>query len=215
MDKFQILLNLGYLLTFTALSVRDILWLRVLLVSTQLSFFSYGLITQNKTVIFWNSLFLIINSYRLVRLIQERRPIDLPPELIDLYEKVFSSMRRREFWYLWHIGRRRTVKDRQIIRKGERQRELMLITAGKVEVNRDGTLLAELTRGSFIAEMSFLTGEGASADVFARGEVQYMAWEQEKIRSLQQINPDLYMKIQNILGKDLSAKIKSGGSNNQ
>ena len=58
--------------------------------------------------------------------------------------------------------------------------------------------------------MSFLTGEAATADVYAEGAVRYIAWEQTKLRSLDQLNPDLLIKIQNILGKDLTQKLKEG-----
>ena len=56
--------------------------------------------------------------------------------------------------------------------------------------------------------MSFLTGEEATANVIAQGNVKYIAWEQEKLKSLKQLNPDLLIKIQNILGKDLTMKLK-------
>lgn len=71
MDKIQILVNLGYIFMLAALTVRDILWLRILLVSAQLSLFSYGLITSNTPVAFWNALFFVINSYQVVRLFQQ------------------------------------------------------------------------------------------------------------------------------------------------
>ena len=87
-----------------AFTVRDILWLRILLVSAQLSLFSYGLISANIPVAFWNALFFAINGYQVIRLFQQRRPIELPVELVDLYEQLFSSMRRREFLYFWQMG---------------------------------------------------------------------------------------------------------------
>ena len=57
--------------------------------------------------------------------------------------------------------------------------------------------------------MSFLTGEVATADTIANGNVRFLAWNQDKLRHLDQLNPQLLIKIQNILGKDLVAKLKS------
>ena len=44
---------------------------------------------------------------------------------------------------------------------------LALILSGGVSVVRGEWEVAELTRGSFIAEISFLSGDPASADVIA------------------------------------------------
>ena len=57
--------------------------------------------------------------------------------------------------------------------------------------------------------MSFLSGEPASANVAASGDVQYVSWTQEKLKSLEQLNPQLLIKIQNVLGKDLVGKVKA------
>ena len=205
-----VLINLGYFLMLAALLVRDILWLRGILIAAQLSLFSYGFHSGNTAVAFWNFIFVIINLFQVIRLIKERKPIDLPDELVDLYDNIFSSMRRREFFYLWQMGQKEKITDGRIIQAGKRQTKIALILSGRVIVENKQVKIAELTRGSFIAEMSFLTGEPASADVLADGEVELMVWEQEKIRNLNQINPDLFIKIQNILGKDLSVKLKVG-----
>jgi hypothetical protein len=210
MDTIQILLNLGYIFMLAAFTIRDILWLRFMLISAQLSLFSYGTVTGNMAVAFWNMLFLLINTYQAIRLIRERRPIDLPEELLELYDKLFATMRRREFLYLWNMGVIRTAKDVLLVKKGIKQKKLLLILSGTVSVKDGDREIARLTDGSFVAEMSFLTGEAATADVYAEGAVRYIAWEQTKLRSLDQLNPDLLIKIQNILGKDLTQKLKEG-----
>ena len=206
----QILINIGYLFMLSAMTVRDILWLRVLLVTAQLTLFSYGILVDNLNVAFWNLLFLSINTFQIIRLIRERRPIELPPDQLDLYQKIFSGMRRREFLYLWHMGNVTVAEDVQLIKADTRQDKLFLVLEGQVRVVRDGKLITHLKRGSFIAEMSFLTGNPATADVFADGWVRYLFWEQDKLRDLQKMNQALLIKFQNILGKDLTEKIKAG-----
>ena len=202
-----ILINVGYFLMLSALLVRDILWLRAILIAAQSSLFSYGLVSANQPVIFWNGLFVIINIIQVIRLVRERRPIELPEKLIEIYDKVFSSMRRREFLYLWHMATERQFKDQLIVEGGKHPKEISLIISGKVEVLKDEQQMALLSKGSFIAEMSFLTGKVASADVKALGNVKLISWEQKKLHSLKQINTELFIKLQNILGKDLTEKV--------
>jgi hypothetical protein len=204
-----IMVNLGYFFMFLALAAKDILLLRSILIFGQLSLVSFGYFSDNLFVSFWNVLFFGMNSFHVVRLLSERRKIELPAELKDLYERVFRSMGRREFLLFWNMGRFERREGDQMIREGEYQRELVLILSGTFNVVKSGELIATLTRGSFVAEMSFFTGNPASADVFASGPVEYIVWNQEKLRNLNQINPQLFIKIQNVLAKDLAGKIKS------
>ena len=206
----QFLVNLGYILMLLAMLVRDILWLRAILISAQLSLFSYGLLMENYTVAFWNFLFFLINGVQVARLARERRPIDLPAEIADLYENIFSTMRRREFLNLWHMGSIKDADNEQLIVAGRNQKKLFLILSGKIRVEKNGALITKLGRGSFLAEMSFLTENPATADAFADGKVRYIFWEQQKLNDLQKINAELFIKLQNILGKDLSEKVKAG-----
>jgi hypothetical protein len=204
-----ILVNLGYFFMFLALTAKDILLLRSILILGQLSLVSFGYFSDNLYVSFWNVLFFGINSFQIARLLRERTKIELPAELTDLYERVFSSMSRREFLTFWNMGRTERREGDQMIREGEHQRELVLILSGTFNVAKGSEVIAKLNRGSFIAEMSFLTGDPASADVFANGPVEYIVWNQEKLRNLNQINPQLFIKFQNVLAKDLADKIKS------
>lgn len=205
----QIFLNLAYLLMVAALVVRDILWLRSLLTISQFSFISYAILTDNFSMTIWNSLFIAVNAVQLFRLFWEQKPVILPPDLDEIHKKVFSIMKKREFLYFWETGRVRQIENQYLIRTGTPQTELSLIVSGAVAVSAGGKEVARLSRGSFIAEMSFLTEEPASANVRADGLVTYISWDQAKLTSLKQVNPDLLIKLQAILGKDLSYKLKS------
>jgi len=208
----KVLINFGYLLMLLAFAVRDILWLRSILIGGQLSIMAYALSINNNIVAFWNILFVIINSIQVVRVIRERRPIDLPQDLYDLYDQIFSELTRREFLFFWEMGLMFQTKNKIIIKEGEHQNDLSLILSGTVNVVKNGKTIANLQRGSFIAEMSFLTNETASADVKAEGTVTHISWGQDKIRSLKILNPQLLIKIQNILGKDLAQKVKAAST---
>ena len=58
-------------------------------------------------------------------------------------------------------------------------------------------------------EMGLLTGETASADVVARGEVVVRSWPFEQLRKLRNENPALWSKLQSVLGYDLIEKIRA------
>ena len=53
----------------------------------------------------------------------------------------------------------------------------MLVVNGTAEVKRDATVIAQLERGQFIAEISYITGKTASADVVVKEKLSYMIWD--------------------------------------
>ena len=83
---------------------------------------------------------------------------------------------------------------------------MMLNGTSSVEINNKH--IANLDRGSFIAEISFLTGEPASADVRTHDEVIYVSWDSDRLKRVQFENPGFWMKLQHALSQDLVKKVK-------
>lgn len=201
-------LNIAYLFMLIALAVRNILILRIVLISAQTVFIVYGIVTGNVVVLTWNSIFFAINVFQVVVLFRRRRPVEIPWDLRDVYEKTFPEMTKRQFMYFWQTGTRSVISPGIVIRQGSKQNQVLLILAGKAYVKSAGRDVGQLTRGSFVAEMSFLTGEPASANVVCYGPLTCASWNHENLHGLKEINYDLWIKLQHVLSKDLIGKVK-------
>ena len=118
-------------------------------------------------------------------------------------------MKRREFLLFWETGTQGTLEDEHIVHEGEEPKQLLCIVSGQARVSKQGRPIANLSRGQFVAELSFLSHERASADVVAVGELQYNSWNQDKLRRLAKINPELYQKLQHSVSRDVTNKIKA------
>ena len=209
MEQSVIILNLGYALTFIALAIREVFWLRITLTAAQISLFTYHYYyANNQSAAFWTAVFVIVNTYNIIKIIIDRRPKIIPDEIRDLYEGIFSNLTTREFLYFWNMGRIRSVTDEFLINSGEKQNNLLLVLSGTANVEVNGKPIASLDRGAFIAEISFLTGEPASADVHATSELIFIAWRSERLKNMQQENPSFWMKLQHALSEDLIKKVK-------
>ena len=93
MDIGSILLNIGFLFNLIALAFREILWIRILLtLGYFLRFVTQSYIEQNMNSSFWMIVFVIINLYQIIRIINERRRRYIEPKIFDIYESVFSSL---------------------------------------------------------------------------------------------------------------------------
>jgi len=209
METSVIILNLGYLLTFIALAIREVLWLRITLTAAQISLFCYHYIfANNLSAAFWTAIFVLVNTINIVKIILERRPKIIPEELQDLYEGIFKNLTTREFIYFWNMGIIKSVKNTYLIRSGEHQNNLLLILSGDAKIEVNGKAIAMLNRGAFIAEISFLTGEPASADVHVTDELIFISWRSERLKNMEIENPEFWIKLQQALSTDLINKVR-------
>ena len=73
MNNYEIIIHLAYLITFIALSIRDVLFLRIVLsVACCLQVvYQYGF-NNNPDIAFWNASFLAINLFQVVKIIKEQ-----------------------------------------------------------------------------------------------------------------------------------------------
>jgi len=210
MDIGSLLLNIGFLLNLIALGFRKILWIRILLsLGYFLRFITQSIVEQNMNSSFWMIVFVIINLYQIIRIINERRKRYIEPKIFDIYETVFNSLSTFEFLTFWKMGIIKNVEGgNSIIQKDEKLKSILLLINGKVNVKSNGRVIAYLPRGSFIGEISYITKEGATADVIADGDATYIEWTNKELKMIQLNNKIFWTKIQNILLKDLITKLK-------
>ena len=209
MNNYEIIIHLAYLITFIALSIRDVLFLRIVLsVACCLQVvYQYGF-NNNPDIAFWNASFLAINLFQVVKIIKERSPVKIPDDIVDIYRTKFSDMTHREFLYFWSLGKQKDVNDILLINEGEYQKSLFLILSGTAAVSRDSRVIATLHRPEFVGEISFITREPASANVDAKSRLYYIEWDQEELRRLKIKNSQFWTKLNQCLGEDLAKKIK-------
>jgi hypothetical protein len=210
MDIGSLLLNIGFLFNLIALAFREILWIRILLtLGYFLRFITQSYIEQNMNSSFWMIVFVLINLYHIIRIINERRKRYIEPKIFDIYESVFNSLTTFEFLTFWKKGIINNVENgTTIIEEDKKLNSMILLINGKVNVKSNGRTITCLPRGSFIGEISYITKEGASADVIADEDATYIEWTDKELKKIQLSNKIFWTKIQNILLKDLIIKLK-------
>ena len=214
MDIGAILLNVGYLCNLIALGFREILWIRVLLTLGYFLRFIQNYIENVVDSTFWMLVFVTINLYQIVVIINERRKRYIEPKIFDIYETVFNSLTTFEFLTFWKMGLIKNVENgTKIIEKDKKLNSILLLINGKADVKSDGKSIAFLPRGSFIGEISYITNEGASADVIADGDATYIEWTNKELKKIKISKKIFWTKIQNILLNDLIIKLKRSSVN--
>jgi hypothetical protein len=208
MNPISVIVHVGYSLMLCALLARDVLWLRALLIGAQTCIGTYAWLAGVPSIAAWNGLFVALNTGWVVRIIRERRAVQLPGPLRHLHERHFAALTAPEFLRLWTQGERRVLHGQRLTTAGVFPAELFFLINGRARVSLHGALLTELPAGYFVGEMSLLTGEPANADVDAAGTLDVMAWPADVFRALPVRNPLLWIKVQSVLGRDVVEKIK-------
>jgi len=211
LDPEQYIQHVGYIFTFLAISIRDVLWLRCVLAVAQTLLFIYAIsyppLNPRYDVAIWNSIFFIVNLYYVISIYKERQPLPIPNSISDIYLNIFSQFSSREFIRFWNLGNDIHKSSDIIVKDGEEQDSLILIISGTAIVAKDNKKLATLSRGSFVAEMSLITGKPAMADVVCSNNFTYRCWDRSVLAKMENRNQNIWIKLQYILTRDLSSKI--------
>ena len=208
-----IIINIGYGFAFIALAIKEVLWLRIILtISFILRFFSSYTFSGNFNVASWNFLFIAVNIFMIIKILDERRSRFIPHEIKDIKNTIFKNLTSKEFLYLWSLGKIKSSEKGLILDEGIKQNKLMFILSGKALVKSNGKLLAILERGQFIAEMSLLTNEPTSAQVYIDDENDektiYIEWNNNTLKRIENTNNPFWKKLHYILSSDITKKLQ-------
>jgi len=190
--------------------VRDILWLRILIVIAILFVipFYYYQPVPLMVPVYWNLLFVGINIVQIGFLLAERRSVKLSDVEKKLYEQVFRRLTPREVSKLFKIAQWKTLSQgSMLVQQDIHLDSLMLIHEGVASVNIDGREVAKLGEGHFVGEMSYLTGGAASANVVADSDLEYVMWPTTNLEPFLRKQPDLRTALNAIIGIDLAGKL--------
>ena len=211
MNDFVLAAHAASILTGIAYLVKDVLWLRLLIVLACIAGIVYNYAVPHPgawPLIYWNLLFMAINVVQIAIIMKERREVSFTEEEQELYETLFKNFAPFEFMKLLRIGNWLEANKDQVLAVEKKQLDdVMLIYNGHVKVEADGQTLAELKDGSFIGEMSFITGGEATATVKAIEPTRYLSWSKEELRKLFHRNPSMRFAMQTVLSTDLTKKL--------
>jgi Popeye protein conserved region len=203
-------LHAANILLLLAYSVRDILWLRILALTSSLIAMPYFL-RQPKPLweaIIWSSVFATINAFQSWRLLVERRPVKLTPEEEDVRRLIFGELPPRKVLRILSIGAWTTVKTgERLLERGKSVEAISLIVRGKVRISREDRVLGELAAGDIVGSALHLSGAPADVDAVAVEPVRSVRWEIDPLDRYLAANPETRIVLQSHLARDLAGKL--------
>ncbi len=211
MPDLTILGHIGFVLITLSYAIRDIIWLRVLAIPASICFIVFYILGDNEhryIPIFWNCVFIIVNSVQLLNAYAVLKLFKATDEIIELSKVHFPELSRIERARLFRIADERYFeKDETIANMGDHLESVYLIVDGEVEVTRGETVIGSSQDGTFLGEISFLSGAPGSATLVSTRKTRMLVWDQEKLRRLLSFHPNINRAINNAFASDLSRKL--------
>jgi len=203
--------HLSFGLTALSFIMRDILVLRVLAIASCCFGIVYNYFLPAGPlwlVIFWISVFAVINIVNVVLLCIQNRGITFSDEERELYETLFRNFSPVEFMKLMNLGRwDKSMEGEILATENEPLQDVKLIYNGEVAVERQRREIASLRDGTFIGEMSYLQNSNATATVRTKRPTRYVAWPREDLRKLLKRNPTMDIAMSALFQLDLTRKL--------
>ena len=203
--------HLSFGLTALSFIMRDILVLRVLAIASCCFGIVYNYFLPAGPlwlVIFWISVFAVINIVNVVLLCIQNRGITFSDEERELYETLFRNFSPVEFMKLMNLGRwDKSMEGEILATENEPLQDVKLIYNGEVAVERQRREIASLRDGTFIGEMSYLQNSNATATVRTKRPTRYVAWPREDLRKLLKRNPTMDIAMSKLFQLDLARKL--------
>jgi hypothetical protein len=199
------------ILLLGAYSVRDILWLRVLAVTSSLAAIPYFLLqpTPLWAAFGWSVLFTGINVFQAWRLLVERRPVRLTPEEEEVRQLAFRDLPARKVLQVLSIGSWVTAPSgERLIERGKPVETVSLIVRGKVRVTAGGDVLGSLHEGEIVGSALLLTGAPAEVDGVTVETTRIVRWQAVTLERYLGANPETRNLFQRHLAKDLAGKVR-------
>ena len=207
---YDSLIHVSYVLLLLAWLVRDVIKLRLLAIASTAAWIGYCVTHDNLVEsALWSTLFMVVNTGQVVRALRERRAVQLSDEERDLQETVFSGFSPVEFMRLVQHGEWTDGSTGEVlVAQGEQAPGLIYLARGAANVEVDGETRLELRPLSFVGEMSYVTGEAASATVRLGGAGRYLIWKRADLERLFGKYPTIGAAFQSVVSVDLARKLR-------
>jgi CRP-like cAMP-binding protein len=202
--------NLSYVLLIASMAMRNMFWLRVLAIFSGIAGIAYDVIWLRDPVgAFWETTFTLTNIVQWLLLVREDRRLLLSENEGILWRKYFPRLRARECKKLLLASTRTRVRrGDKLIRHGESVSKIYMLLSGDVSIQVEGREVSRCDPGDLLGEMSFLTGEPASADTVMLSDGDLLEISQDQLSNLVRSSEDLGSSISQLLSSNLVNKLR-------
>ena len=215
----QIIGHVTYLLIALSYTLRDIVWLRLVAVMASCTSIVFNVVAPQSPlwlVINWNIVFLVVNLLELFRIRCQRRQRALTDEEARLAATIFQNLRLHDASRLMRAASWENVEaGATLVKSTEPLSILRLVVQGRLQIRMPNGKLHFRDANTFVGEVSFVTGQPASATVLAETNLRCLCWSFETLHVEMARSAQVAIDLQRILCADLGDKLRNPSCQNR
>lgn len=208
-DWFSVFSAVLIAISYTA---REIVWLRVLTVmACMVDILAYVFIRVGQPISMASSmsfLYLTVNAYYLFQAWQENSGPRLDADAATLHRLTFSNFSKGELRQVLKLGQWIQINaNERIFNQNEPIDAVVVVVDGELRIKRDNVVVGRVAVGGIAGEMSYLTGQPASAHVEVEKPTRLFVLPHKSLQHLSLTKPALHGQVLYVLAAEVVRKL--------
>lgn len=203
-----------YFLLIVSMLMRRMVWLRGFAVASGVAKIIYrAFFVFDPVSVLWETIFVLVNIGQLLLIWYYERHHRFTEDHRHFVDSMPVSVERRALKRLLAFATIREVAvDETLVREGEVVKDLMYVATGMARIESAGRMIAACGPGDYLGEMSFLTGEPATATVTASRPMRVLSFDQQRLHAAVESDATIRRAMEAGLNRNLVGKLVRANS---
>jgi hypothetical protein len=198
-----------YLLLIISMLMRRMVALRLLAVASGLAKIVYrAVFVLDPVSVLWETIFVIVNVVQLVLIWYYEHHHRFSEEHEHFARNMPADVDRSALKRLLDLSDlQRFPADAILTREGDAVTRLLYVADGIVKIEHGGRVVAICGPGDYIGELSYLSGNAASATAVVVKPVRVLSFEQSRLAAAIKVDVPLRRALESALNRNLAGKL--------
>jgi hypothetical protein len=203
-----------YALLVISMLMRRMVWLRTIAIVAGVSrIIIRSTILYDPVTVVWETALVLINVGQLLLIWWDKGHAHSNEHEALLAATILPGHSGRSTRKLMALARWRNVEaGATLLREGQPVTELLFVADGAAQIEKGGTLIAVCSRGDFVGEMSFVSGNAATATVIADRPMRLASFDAATLKARLAVDKDLRHALEASFNRNLIGKLSRSNS---
>ena len=198
-----------YFLLIVSMLMRRMVWLRTLAVASGVAkIVNRAVFVLDPVSVLWETIFVLVNVIQLGIIWYYEYQHRFSADEDHFVSNMPAGTERSSIKRLLALADLNAVGvGETLTREGEPVKTLMYVADGIVKIEHEGRVVAICGPGDYVGELSFLSGNPASATAIVVKPTRILAFDQARLASAFGANPQLRRTLESALNRNLAGKL--------
>jgi Cyclic nucleotide-binding domain len=208
-DPVALFGHFTYILLIVSMLMRRMVHLRLLAVASGLTKIIYrAFFVLDPVSVLWETVFVLVNVVQLILIWYYEYHHRFGEEQSHFVESMPAGVERRPIKRLLELADlKRFAPGDTLTITGQPVTDLSYIADGIVKIERGDRVLAILGPGDYVGELSFLSGDPATATAVVVKPTRVLAFDQKRLRASIDADDELRRTLESSLNRNLAGKL--------